>query len=74
MTDLENHTLAYLRKIDEKIDRLSERMDNFAAEMRVMKGHVAALVQSDLTKDDRFGQIEVRLDRIEHRLNLADVQ
>ena len=72
MTEPENHTLAYLRKIDQKIDRLSERMDSFSAEMRIVKMHVSTLVQSDMTKDDRLGQIEVRLDRIERRLDLVD--
>lgn len=41
-------------------------------EIRTVKAHVAALVQSDLNRDGQHASIYARLDRIERRLELSD--
>ena len=37
-----------------------------------MKGHLAALVQSDLNRDTSLAALEARVERIERRLELSD--
>jgi hypothetical protein len=41
-------------------------------ELRVLKGHVAALVQSDLLRESSLASLTVRVERIERRLELTD--
>jgi len=41
-------------------------------ELRAIKGHIVALVQSDLNRDSQQGSVYIRLDRIERRLELRD--
>ena len=41
-------------------------------EIRAVKGHVAALVQSDLNRDSQQGNLHARIERIERRLELFD--
>lgn len=67
-----NLVLEILRSIRDDITKQSTKIDNLAGEVRALKQHVAGLVQSDLNRDDRFAQIEARLDRIDKRLELVD--
>ena len=41
-------------------------------EIRAVKGHVAALVQSDLNRDSQQGNLHARIEPIERRLELFD--
>lgn len=49
-----------------------DRIDAVVAELRAVKGHVAALVQSDLNRDGAVAALEARMDRVERRLELRD--
>jgi hypothetical protein len=49
-----------------------ERLDAVASELRAVKGHVAALVQSDLNRDGAIAALQARMDRVERRLELLD--
>ena len=55
---------------DAKIARLERH--EIRDEIRALKTHMAALVQSDLNRDSQQGSVYQRLERIEQRLNLAD--
>jgi predicted nucleic acid-binding Zn-ribbon protein len=68
MTDeVANHTLELLRRIDEKLDRLSDQV----RENRERLGHLEELY---LSLSRRVDRIDDRLDRIEKRLDLHEVR
>jgi chromosome segregation ATPase len=62
--------LRYLRKLDEKLDRLDGRQQEMTAELRSLKTHMAAFLQSELSQDSSIASILGRLDKIERRLDL----
>lgn len=62
--------LRYLRKLDEKIDRLDLRQQETTAELRSIKTHMSAFMQSELSHDSSIASILTRLDKIERRLDL----
>jgi len=70
MSEPENITLVYLRRIDEKLDRVIADV----ADMKLRVGHLEtsmAQVQVRLAEMSvRMDKIETRLDRIERRLDL----
>ncbi|MCA3441306.1 MAG: hypothetical protein INF50_13420 [Rhodobacter sp.] len=61
-----------LKAIRGDIARLGERLERVEGELRVLRGHVAALVQSDLNRGSKFASLVMRVDRIERRLELQD--
>jgi hypothetical protein len=61
-----------LKAIRADIGRLAERMERMEGEMRVIRGHIAALVQSDLNRSSELASRILRVDRIERRLELTD--
>jgi predicted nuclease with TOPRIM domain len=79
MTEPESHTLAYLRRIDEKLDRfhgeLSERLDRIEDELLVLNGIVLRLegreventgLKAMLDRHDRWlGKLGRRVDELE---------
>lgn len=62
--------LRYLRKLDEKIDRIDERQQETNGELRSIKTHMSAFLQSELAQDGSLASILARLDKIERRLDL----
>ncbi len=62
----ENLVLVYLRRLDEKVDQLRED----ARETRLTQN---AILQLLATHDNHMVRIEMRLDRIEKRLDLVHV-
>ena len=64
--------LRYLRKMDEKLDRLDGHQQDMTAELRALKTHMAAFMQSDLAHDSSIASILFRLDKIERRLDLSN--
>lgn len=63
--------LRYLRKLDEKIDKIDARQQEEAAELRSIKGHLAAFMQGELAQDSSIASILTRLDKLERRLDLT---
>jgi D-serine deaminase-like pyridoxal phosphate-dependent protein len=66
----DNLVLRYLRKIDEKTDRLDERMTDAIAELRSVKTHMSAFLQAEVAQDGSIASILARLEKIERRLEL----
>jgi hypothetical protein len=61
----DNIVLTYLRRIDDKVDRV-------LADVGDLKVRMTSLEQNLATVNNRVDRIEVRLDRIERRLDLVD--
>ena len=61
----ENLVLHYLRRID-------TRLDGMAADIRELKTTVAGILQVLASHDNHMLRMEVRLERIENRLDLHD--
>jgi DNA repair ATPase RecN len=62
----ENILLAYMRRFDEKLDRVAE-------DVRDLKSRVTALEEGIVGIHRRMDRFELRLDRIEKRLDLVDI-
>ncbi len=62
----DNLVLVYLRRIDEKLDRLSD-------EVRDVKMRATTLEESLAGVNRRLERVETRLDRIERRLDLVEL-
>lgn len=60
----DNLVLVYLRRIDEKVDRIAE-------DMRDLKVQMTAAEEAIVGLNRRMDRIEARLDRIERRLELS---
>jgi chromosome segregation ATPase len=60
-----SHTLAILRKIDERTERMAEDLHDVKVRMSSVEANLA-------TMNRRMDRFEERLDRIERRLELAD--
>ena len=72
MTDLENLTLEHLRAIRAKVDSMEGKLDDLGSEQRIANAHVAGLVQHENYALRKFAEIEVRIERMEKRLNLRE--
>jgi predicted nucleic acid-binding Zn-ribbon protein len=60
----DNIVLIYLRRMDEKIDRLAD-------DMRDMKVRLTAVEESVVGVQRRMDRLEARIERIEKRLDLV---
>ena len=65
MTDIANLTLTFLRRIDERVDRLGD-------DMREVKSRLGALEQQYAGLSIRVDRIDSRVDRIGRRLDLTE--
>jgi predicted nucleic acid-binding Zn-ribbon protein len=61
----DNIVLIYLRRMDEKIDRLAD-------DMRDMKVRLTAVEESVVGVQRRMDRLEARIERIEKRLDLVE--
>lgn len=64
--DPDNIVLVYLRRFDEKLDRVIE-------DVRELKGRMTALEESVVGVQRRMDRLDLRLDRVEKRLDFADL-
>jgi hypothetical protein len=64
--------LETLRAIQGKLSRMADDLVDLKNDMRGMKGHMAAFMQSELAQDGALASIQSRLERIERRLELHD--
>lgn len=70
--DPENLTLRYLRRLDDKIDRLGDQLSDLTSEVRGIKTHMAGFMQTEVAQDGQIASIKDRLNRIERRLDLTE--
>jgi enhancing lycopene biosynthesis protein 2 len=72
MAESDNLVLEHLRAIRGDIAKLATRMDNLVTEQRIANGHISALVHSDVHKAGRLSELEVRIERVERRLEIVE--
>jgi len=61
----DNIVLVYLRRMDEKLDRLIEDVGDLKVRMTALEEGVAGIQR-------RIDRLEVRVDRIDRRLDISD--
>ncbi len=64
--------LRYLRRIDEKLDRVIDDVRDLKVRMTAVEERLAGLDRSIAGVNRRIDRVEERLDRIERRLDLVD--
>ena len=64
--------LEQLKEIRRNQSLHTENFKRIELELRSMKGHISALVQSDLVRDADQAALLLRVERIERRLDLTD--
>ena len=74
MTDPVTNELMYetLKAIRGENARTHERLDRVEMELRAIRGHMGALVQTDLVRDGDIASLTTRVERIERRLELNE--
>jgi outer membrane murein-binding lipoprotein Lpp len=63
--------LVYLRRIDEKPDRLADNVADLGCRVTSLETKVALLHGDFVAQSERIGRIDLRLDRIERRLDIV---
>ena len=67
-----NLVLEHVRAIRGDVAKLATRIDNLTTEQRIANAHIGALMQSDVHKGGRLAELEVRIERVERRLEIVD--
>jgi hypothetical protein len=70
--NVENVVLEYLRRLDKKVNALGEKVDALADDLRETRTVLSGVVQSLASQDAHMLRVEMRLGRIEKRLELHD--
>ena len=70
----DNLVLRYLRDISARIERMDERIDLLTQRVAGIEKVVGIMVTQVNLLNERMDKFEVRMARIERRLELADVQ
>ncbi len=71
--DVTNELMYELPKaMPDRMARMDSKLDRIEGELRVIRGHVGALVQSDLLRGSALAELTVPVERIERRLELHD--
>jgi len=65
-------TLRYLRRLDEKLDRLGDQVSDLTTEVRGIKTHMAGFMQTEVGQDGQIASIKDRLARTPRRLDLTE--
>ncbi len=64
--------LETLKAIQAKLAAVASDIHDIKADMRGLKGHIGAFMQSEIAQDGAIASIQLKIDRIEQRLNLVD--
>ncbi|MFH0344297.1 MAG: hypothetical protein ACHBNF_19760 [Chromatiales bacterium] len=72
MTETENLVLEILKDMQARMKRLEEGLVGLHTEIGALGQQVAGLATAVYAGHDRFRDMERRIERIEHRLNLTD--
>jgi predicted nucleic acid-binding Zn-ribbon protein len=69
----ENMVLVYLRRLDEKLDRVIDDVRDLKVRMTDIEEKVARIDLAIAGVNRRLDRVETRLDRIERRLDLTEM-
>jgi archaellum component FlaC len=72
--NVENMTLVFLRRIDERLDRIEGDLGDIKLRMTASKEHLASMMMSLAGVNSRTDKIDVRFTRIERRLELTEAK
>ncbi len=64
--------LETLKAIQAKLTDIASDIVDLKADMRGLKGHMAAFMQSEVAQDGAIASIQLKIERIQQRLNLVD--
>lgn len=64
--------LETLKAMQAKLAAIASDTQDVKADMRGLKGHMAAFMQSEVAQDNALASILARIDRIERRLDLSE--
>ena len=64
--------LETLKAIQTKLSDIASDIHDLKADMRGMKGHMAAFMQGEVGQDGAIASIQMKIDRIEKRHGLVD--
>lgn len=64
--------LETLKAIQAKINDMANDLSDVKADMRGLKGHMAAFMQSEVAQDGAVAAIQTKIDQIERRLDLNE--
>ncbi|MEA2741548.1 MAG: hypothetical protein QOH05_4855 [Acetobacteraceae bacterium] len=67
----DNLVLTYLRRMDEKLDRIASSVADLGRRVTSLEAKVVLLHGDFAAQSERIDRIEVRLDRIERRLEIV---
>ena len=62
--------LEHLKAIQNKLSLTDGRIGHIEVDIRIIKGHMASFMQSEVRQDGELATLQARLDRIERRLEL----
>jgi archaellum component FlaC len=72
--NVENMTLVFLRRIDERLDRIEGDLGDIKLRMTASEEHLASMMMSLAGVNSRMDKIDARLTRIERRLELTEAK
>jgi outer membrane murein-binding lipoprotein Lpp len=67
----DNVILVYLRRMDEKLDRLASAVGDLGRRVTSLETKVVLLHGDFAAQSERIDRIDIRLDRIERRLEIV---
>jgi len=64
--------LETLKAMQAKLSDIANDLSDLKADMRGLKGHMAAFMQTEVAQDGAIASIQAKIDRIERRLELSE--
>ena len=64
--------LEHLKAIQSKLSTMANDINDLKSDVRGFKSHMAGFMQSEVAQDSAIAAMQVRLERIERRLELRD--
>jgi hypothetical protein len=64
--------LETLKAIQAKLSDMAGDLHDLKADMRGLKGHMAAFMQSEVAQDGAIASIQAKIERIERRLEISE--
>ncbi len=62
--------IEHLKQVQSKLSDMAIEISETRSDIRGLKGHVASMLQSEVSKDGEIAAIKLRIERIENRLEL----
>jgi septal ring factor EnvC (AmiA/AmiB activator) len=72
--NVESMTLVFLRRLDERLDRMEGDLGDIKLRMTASEEHLASMMMSLAGVNARMDKIDARLARVERRLDLTDAK